>query len=437
MNNRGKPLSALELLKNRLIYLVANVPEAQPGDGKMLRKQINDAWAVVYHNLGRNENRPLNDDSFLQTHLADYYHQKVSKDVPNDDDQQIKFMGISYAILEGSSNFLLRNHFTRRRLLLSEENKNPLTATMLQEYAADLKSAADSYFKLSTPSCSGYSDMEKIYLERLGRLRGYGASPIILAVYRRESNAKLRAQFLEAYERYIFCTSLKGGYRVSNRASILNLDIIKYIKGIRKTDEMVTLYNNYVEQLFKEDSLSDMLNDWTKNGPGYYGWRSVRYFLFEYEISLQEKSKSDRSKINWSEFCKEEYQSDYVSVEHIYPQRARAPYWVERFGHLSPTEKRRLRNSLGNLLALSTPKNSSLSNKPFPEKIGNTSSTVGYRFGSYSENEVGMLSHWTPEEIVERGIRMLSFMETHWRLTIGDRSQKLRALGLGAPKRDS
>lgn len=434
MNNRGKPLSALELLKNRLIYLVANVPEAQPGDGKMLRKQINDAWAVVYHNLGRNENRPLNDDAFLQTHLANYYHQKVSKDVPIDDDQQAKFMGLSYEVLEESSDFLLRNHFTRRRLQSTEGGKDPLTAVVLQEYAADLRSAADTYFKISTPSCSGYSDLEKIYLERLGRLRGYGASPIVLAVYRRESSSKLRAQFLEAFERYLFCISLKGGYRVNHRASMLAVDVVRYIKGARKIDEIVTLYNNSVDQLFKEDSLSDMLHDWTKNGPGYYGWRSVRYFLFEYELSLQAKSRSDRSKIDWAAFSKEEYRSDYVSVEHIYPQRARAQYWVDRFGHLSSTDKRRLRNSLGNLLALSIPKNSSLGNKPFPEKVGNANSTTGYRFGGYSENEVAMLNDWTPEEIVERGIRMLSFMETHWRLNIGDRSQKLRALGLHSIK---
>ncbi|WP_416400933.1 DUF262 domain-containing protein [Alicycliphilus denitrificans] len=437
MNNRGKPLSTLELLKNRLIYLVANAPEAQPGDGKMLRKQINDAWAVVYHNLGRNESRPLSDDDFLQTHLANYYHQKVAMDMPSDEDQQVKFMGISYAVLEGAGNFLLRNHFTRRRFLSDDGGKNPLTASALQEYAADLRSASDTYFKISTPSSSGYSDAEKIYLERLGRLRGYGASPIVLAIYRRESNAKLRAQFLEAFERYLFCISLKGGYRVNARASMLDLDTVKYIKGMRKTDEMVTLFNNFVDQLFKEDSLSDILHDWTKNGPGYYGWRSVRYFLFEYELSLQTKSRSDRSKIDWAIFCKEEYRSDYVSVEHIYPQRARAQYWVDRFGHLSPTNKRRLRNSLGNLLALSTPKNSSLGNKSFPEKVGSAKSTTGYRFGSYSENEVAMSDQWTPEEIVDRGIRMLTFMETHWQLSIGDRSQKLRALGLHSLKLDS
>lgn len=301
---------------------------------------------------------------------------------------------------------------------------------MLHDYAQDLRSSAETYFKLSTPENSGYSDIEKIFLERLGRLRGYGASPVVFALYRRENNSKHRASFLEAYERYIFCISLKGGYRANNGAVSSGVETIKYIKGVRKTEEMVTLYNNLVELIFKDESLGDMLHDWVKHGPGYYGWRSVRYFLFEYEISLQEKSRSDRTKINWVDFSKEEYQSDYISVEHIYPQRARAQYWIDRFGHFAPNQKRMLRNSLGNLLALSTPKNSSLSNKPFPEKVSNPNSTVGYRFGSFSENEVSRLADWTPDEIIDRGVQMLSFMENRWRLSIGDRSQKLRALGL-------
>ena len=437
MNNRGKPLSALELLKNRLIYLVANVPEAEPGDGKLLRKQINDAWAIVYHNLGRNEIRPLSDDVFLQTHLANYYHLKVTKEVPADDDQQVRFMGQSYAVLEDPSDFLLREHFTRRRLHRNGTSENPLSAQMIQEYATDLRSTAEIYFKLSTPSSSGYSDPEKVYLERLGRLRGHDANPVLLALYKREPNARQRASFLEAYERYLFCTSLKGGYRGHSRANHLGVDTVKFIKGSRKSEEMVTLYNNLVDQLLKEDSLADMLHDWTKNGPGYYGWRSVRYFLFEYELSLQNKSRSDRTKIDWMVFSKEEYQSDYVSVEHIYPQRARAPYWVERFGHLTANQRRQYRNSLGNLLALSIPKNSSLSNKPFSEKVGAPDSTVGYRFGSFSENEVATSVHWTPEEIAERGVRMLTFMESRWRLNIGDRAQKLRALGFNAISKHS
>jgi uncharacterized protein with ParB-like and HNH nuclease domain len=146
MNNRGKPLSTLELLKNRLIYLIANIPEAHPGDNKMLRKQINEAWATVYHNLGRNENRPLSDDKFLQTHLAIYYHRNVSEEVPTDDSQLTKFISLSYQIMEEPNDFLLRKHFTRRRLPRGEEGEKSITAKMLQDYATDLGTAAETYF---------------------------------------------------------------------------------------------------------------------------------------------------------------------------------------------------------------------------------------------------------------------------------------------------
>lgn len=431
MNNRGKPLSTLELLKNRLIYLATNIPEAEPGDGKMLRKQINDSWAVVYHNLGRNENRQLNDDEFLRTHLASYYHAQISKDIPADDDQLHKFMRRSFEVLDDPADFLLRTHFTRRRIFVNDNENARLQASDIHNYANGLRSSAETYFKLSTPETSGYTELEKQNLERIGRLRGHGASPVLLAVYLREKNPKQRAQLLETYERYLFCSFIRGGYHP--RFSRINLptDVIKYIKAGNKTEELIKLYNNHVEQLFKEDSVSNALHDWTKNGAGYYGWRSIRYFLYEYENYLQELSKTERVKIDWSELCAEEYGSDYVSVEHIYPQRPRSIYWTERFSTYSSTQRRLLRNSLGNLLALSKPKNASLSNKPFPEKVGSEGSTLGYRYGSYSENEVSAAQDWTASEICERGIKMLAFMERRWKIVIGDRKQKLRALGLG------
>lgn len=432
MNNRGKPLSALELLKNRLIYLSANVPEPEPGDGKLLRKQINDSWAVVYHNLGRNEKRPLSDDDFLRAHLSNYYHQYLSGEIPTDDDQLSRFNARSYMVLEESSDFLLGFYFTRRRLSSSEGALPVIDATELQKYAQDLRKSAETYFKISTPELSGYTQIEIVSLERLGRLRGYGASPLMLALYRHEVSTKQRAALLAAYERYLFCGTLRGGYRALDRGrSGLPIEVIKYLKNGRKVEELISYFNNLVDQIFKEDSVADALADWAKNGSSYYGWRSIRYFLYEYELSLQEQSRTGRSKIEWSQFSKEDYQSDYISVEHIYPQRPRATYWMERFSGYTVAQRRMLRNSIGNLLALSTPKNSSLGNKSFPEKIGNGDGAVGYRYGSYSENQVAIVSEWTPDAIVERGLQMMSFMEKRWSLTIGDREQKLRAMGLG------
>ena len=75
MNNRGKKLTNLELLKNRLIYLTtlyAN-DKFDELDKSNLRKQINDAWKEVYYQLGRNEKTPLSDDEFLRAHWISYF----------------------------------------------------------------------------------------------------------------------------------------------------------------------------------------------------------------------------------------------------------------------------------------------------------------------------------------------------------------------------
>ena len=64
MNNRGKKLSDLELLKNRLIYLTSlyTEKEVKENDRNAIRKNINQAWREIYYQLGRNKLQPLNDD---------------------------------------------------------------------------------------------------------------------------------------------------------------------------------------------------------------------------------------------------------------------------------------------------------------------------------------------------------------------------------------
>ncbi len=75
MNNRGKKLSNLELLKNRLIYLTTlyGDDELKNDERNSLREKINDAWKEVYYQLGRNKKNPLNDDDFLVAHWIMYF----------------------------------------------------------------------------------------------------------------------------------------------------------------------------------------------------------------------------------------------------------------------------------------------------------------------------------------------------------------------------
>lgn len=81
MNNRGKRLSDLELLKNRLIYLTTlyTDDELDRASRKSLRDAINGAWKEVYYQLGRNDKRPLNDDDFLKAHWIMYFQYSRKK----------------------------------------------------------------------------------------------------------------------------------------------------------------------------------------------------------------------------------------------------------------------------------------------------------------------------------------------------------------------
>jgi uncharacterized protein with ParB-like and HNH nuclease domain len=97
MNNRGKPLSKLELLKNRLIYLSTLLPDStKEQDRDALRRNINDAWKTVYEFLGREKDYPLDDDDFLRAHWIMYFTYAR--------DEAGKF-----------ASFLLDNHFTADR----------------------------------------------------------------------------------------------------------------------------------------------------------------------------------------------------------------------------------------------------------------------------------------------------------------------------------
>jgi len=90
-----------------------------------------------------------------------------------------------------------------------------------------------------------------------------------------------------------------------------------------------------------------------------------------------------------------------------------------------------LRNSLGNLVPLSQPKNASLSNRPFPDKVeGKKDSIVGFRYGCYAENEVSKESEWTPGRIKRRGLKLLEFMEKRWSINLGTASDKVEMLNL-------
>lgn len=437
MNNRGKPLSTLELLKNRLIYLVS-ISNQTEQDSNTLRKMINEAWKTIYYNLGRNEERKLVDDKFLDTHLYFFLNNEISTkskvklaEIENEY-QLITDPMLGYLYRNQSSTFLLDVLFVRKKVRdISDINLPEVNFDFIKKYVESIKYGVEIYYLLSDPDKSNkFSETEKTYLERLGRLRGHHSSRIIFSVFMNEKRSTTqREEFLRLYERFSFISALSKN-RFSHNLIENEKIFIEYTTGHVDINKINTFINNTINVLVEENSLSDNINQWFNTGGGYYSWKTVNYFMYEYEVYLKSKDRSNHEKIKWSDFCKDNYNSDYKSIEHIYPQRAKHESWKEEFSEYNTTQKRLLRNSLGNLLALSAPKNSSLSNKSFMEKKGSLEQQTGYAYGSYSENEVALYAKWNAQTILDRGIKLLNFMEERWAIKIGDKEAKKKALGL-------
>lgn len=434
MNNRGKPLTTLELLKNRLIFISTKICSIEKDkDENKLRRVINDAWKSAYHYLGKNINYTINDDEFLETFLSYFYLTNIDK-IPVKEEESQKPRRRFDMFMRNYNRFLLNELFSQKRIF-NESNpilelKLPkITEKFVYDFSTQLKNSIELYYKIVTPEDSSFIDEEKIILERINRLLDNRPPLLVYAIYNKEKDAAKRVALIKEVEKFYFILSFFSGPFIRNRKRGNEEFAIQYASDHIDSKKLLELLKSKITDFFSNNEFSDILYDRLKDdSSGYYKWPFVKYFLFEYEMFLQSKSKTNRTKIDWLVFSKENFERDYTTVEHIYPQNARHKYWTERFSKFKPNQKRMLRNSLGNLLALSQPKNSSLSNNPFNEK--RDSETTGYRFGSYSENEVALKEEWTANEILERGLKMLEFLEERWELNIGDTSKKVKALGL-------
>ena len=93
-------------------------------------------------------------------------------------------------------------------------------------------------------------------------------------------------------------------------------------------------------------------------------------------------------------------------------------------------------NSLGNLVPLSMSINASLQNDCFADKkVAKFNSQdkkirMGYNDGSHSEIEVAANDNWTAQNILQRGLTLLTFLEHRWDVKFESREGMLELLFL-------
>lgn len=430
MNNRGKPLSHLELLKNRLIYLSTKFQE-EHSEKLLLRKTINESWKTIYHYLGRIQSKEFNDEVFLKTHFVFYFGAEVKE---NEIIERQNFAIHRLLRLDSYKDYLLDKVFTPKRInsfhhnaenMDSIEEIDEITLDEVYKYAQSMKELVYLFHKVTTPKTSDLPSgvIEKI--TQIQRLEDYEMFILTIAILKIGDRSK-RLDMLKTVEKIGFLTSIRSyhfhDYDVYNT-------VIDIVSGKKTLEESLLIASKKSAQFIESKELTDALRVVGKTN-GYYGWQGLRYFLFEYEQFLLKNTKSQRQILKWDMENIEDYSSDYKTVEHIYPQKANDPYWSNQMKAYSVQQRNKLRNSLGNLLPVSHPKNASLSNKSFPEKKGSSSNQVGYSYGCLSEIQVAQEANWGAREILVRGLKLLSFMEERWDFKLGDIDEKIDILGL-------
>lgn len=429
MNNRGKKLTNLELLKNRLIYLTTLYSDSKFDELEKtnLRKEINDAWKEVYYQLGRNEKKPLSDDEFLRAHWISYFAYSRKKG-----DDYIHFL---------LNKFSAKNIFEKKTVVVASKEESPvdvdydvdtdddtvdqeivevskLEPTEISEYVNSLKNTVKYWYDTFFPMLSdNLTAEEKLWVDRLNRIGiGYFRPLVMVIIARRELTVDKRVEIFKAIERFIFVCFRLGGFNATFRSSeyyratrsiyFKQMEVDALIQDIETTinENIEFALPNYVNKMEQHFNSHD----------GFYSWNSIKYFLFEYELNLAKKNNLD--KVSWELFTKTE--KDKLSIEHILPQTPTKFYWKNQFRQFSEDEIATLSSALGNLLPLSQSINSALQNDSFEDKkTSKVSGRRGYQNGSHSEIEVSKESDWSADRIYARSKKLLNFMESRWQIS--------------------
>ena len=399
MNNRGKPLTILEKLKNRLLFLNSKLTNC---DNEQLAKIINDCWGLIYNSLGQNETSMLDEDEFLSSHLtlirtpADYSFST------QDAERKVFEMFCSRA-----SQYRLS--YTRNQ---SESSKKEEVVSFdkIKKYAIDLANYVPYWFTVNCPDIKNTVELELYKIQCLNgskEMRLFLAQ--LLALQKDEPEEFNRC--LKNVEKILFrnrlpIPSIMDERSFATRARDLHI-------GDIKLEELNNELEAILAQTIECSSLIGgfkWLFTYVRGNVGYHRWNGLKYFLFEFEEHIHQQDYSrDFAIISWDKFFE-------TSIEHIMPKTYQ-DYWSDTMSNYlsqkSFSEEERyvaiktLLNSLGNLTIIRDKKNSSLGNNPWETKV------KAYANGSFSERQISSKTEWHPwsaESILNRGKVLLKYL---------------------------
>ncbi|MEJ8618734.1 DUF262 domain-containing HNH endonuclease family protein [Helicobacter pylori] len=386
INNRGKDLSTLELLKNRLHFVAHKI--CDEGDLENLQNEINDTYTRIYHNLRFFKDDHLED--FLKYFVAYYYGEKrdFKERLLNTAFDAHKKYDDLYDEYEKINDLLLHLSYSSKvwyflHTLDDEELRIEIMPKM-----------RDLLDKMRRLNALSYNAFLPLLLSLL---------TIQLAVRsgsERHYTTKELEGLLEYLERFGFLIYGVADGKKTAKNEWIEL-AFKAIQAYRfwgdkiTIEDLPTLEKNFFKGKYSGLELLEESIHSKKNAEKWYRWgKALNHLLYEYELRHNPETTLN-------------FDSSIESIEHILPQNPDQGY--------SAKEKNWAKNpnivhALGNLLLIPKNANSSLSNKPFEEK------RKAYLKGSYSEKEVAKNASFGIVEIQKRSEKLLDFLIARYRI---------------------
>ena len=370
MNDRGRPLSQLDKVKNYLIYL-----SYKSGD-EDLAHSINESWGEILRNTASIDR--FDEDSLLRYHWIMYTGESKEYDV-------------------------------HRRLKTKLKLGTPDILSEVRNYVDSLKEASYIFRELNNPE-GAFPDWRgqdgtaiKEHLAGLHRLQVMAAfMPLLTAcriVFRNAPD--LFSKVVSACEVFAFRV-----YKVANRRADTGqstfhwrANILFGQRGSHRSkleslcEEVMSDIGGYITTYCPEDELTDGLKN--HNILQWMERYEVRYLLCELE--RHKCHEAGEVPLRWKDLEK-------AQIEHIWPE---SPRGYEGWPGRRKQEHALFVGQIGNLTL--TFWNPELSNKDFSEKreMYNDSSLRIQR-------ELAERDRWTPREIKERNEEIVNFAQGRW-----------------------
>ena len=396
MNDRGRPLTDLEKVKNFLLHTSNTI-----GFDNELAQAANGAWAEILRQLmAAGLVSSADEDRLLRAHW-----------LTNFDPQARQWQG-SRSV---KAKFDLRRHKGQCEELLATLHRytESLRASCISFCDAYHPNRPNSFQSFaSSPNKRNEVIEWSIKLARIGLIAPF--LPLLLSVRERwPSDPDKYLDILRLCEIFAFRV-----YRLTERRSDAGQSAL-FRLGHDVAHRQVS-FEDTTKRLKWEiaywcgtDYFKRCMSNDHERMKSVYHWSGLRYFLYEYEIALAQ-AKGASPIVTWNELRKGALKD---TIEHILPQSIHGQAAWEEIFH---ENHRRYIHDLGNLTL--TKHNPHYGNKAFPDKKGGVSSESPCYATSplYVERELTLWEEWTPSTIQDRRARLLEWALTRWALDLDE-----------------